>query len=617
MERRQLRLLRNAHAHALARRLQERLDLAPRPAGESGRGERVVVERAAPDRGAAVVARAAADHRGARELDAPAAIAVVGGVAALVRLGQPGGVEHVGRPAPVGVAAEVGTGLEHEDGLVRALGEQAGERGARRASPDDQRVDAVRQRLHAHKATRCGRNICESAQVSGALLSGDSIRLNQAMAIARHKTRQRELREARALVRRVQRGDARAFELLYATYEGRIYRFCHRLTGRAETAAALVELTFARAFANLPEGGLETLDVPAYLYATARTLAFERNGEPLGSRGAAESEVSVANERLSAQERAVLALRDLERRPDDEIAAALDVDEADVPGLVGAARLHLLAELRPHGIADPCPGRLADLSAHADGMLPAERRAELETHVASCADCRATLFGLREAALRYRSLPVPEPRASWGRASRARSAWLACPAERRLPTPWRAGGRPDRPPPWQWGDSRSSGWESRSRPRNGTATARSRLARRPRRLRSPWPSPTRRRPAPVWRPASSPSSRRGLSARRPRSTMSARAPGGSHRRASRRRIPPSCRASEGHSRPVRRPCDAASPSAGRSCHSRHDPKPERKIPVEIVPPVAPSHAQAASDAAPPPQPPPAPEPPPPPQTTTP
>ena len=110
---------------------------------------------------------AAADHRGARELDAPAAIAVVGGVAALVRLGQPGGVEHVGRPTPVGVAAEVGTGLEHEDGLVRALGEQAGERGARRASPDDQRVDAVRQRStpqgyalrpeHSRECTSLGR----------------------------------------------------------------------------------------------------------------------------------------------------------------------------------------------------------------------------------------------------------------------------------------------------------------------------------------------------------------------------------------------------------------------------------------------------------------------------
>ena len=93
------------------------------------------------------------------------------------------------------------------------------------------------------------------------------------MAIARQKTRQRELREARALFRRVQRGDRRAFELLYAAYEGRVYRFCHRLTGNDRTAAALVELTFARALADVPEDGLETLDVPAYLLATENPIS--------------------------------------------------------------------------------------------------------------------------------------------------------------------------------------------------------------------------------------------------------------------------------------------------------------------------------------------------------
>ena len=133
------------------------------------------------------------------------------------------------------------------------------------------------------------------------------------MAIARQKTRQRELREARALIRRVQRGDRRAFELLYSAYEGRVYRFCHRLTGDDRTAAALVELTFARALADLPEDGFDTLDVPAYLLATARSLAYERSGEPAVVPGQWEGEVAAANQRLSPQERAVLVLRDLER----------------------------------------------------------------------------------------------------------------------------------------------------------------------------------------------------------------------------------------------------------------------------------------------------------------
>ena len=48
------------------------------------RRERVVIQPAAPDGGAAVVTRAAADHAGARELDAAAAVAVVARISELV-----------------------------------------------------------------------------------------------------------------------------------------------------------------------------------------------------------------------------------------------------------------------------------------------------------------------------------------------------------------------------------------------------------------------------------------------------------------------------------------------------------------------------------------------------
>ena len=84
-------------------------------------------------------------------------------------------------------------------------------------------------------------------------------------------------------------------------------------------------------------------------------------------------------------------------------------DEAAVAGVVGTARLRLHGELGLPGVAAACPGRLPELSAHADGTLTPERRAELERHVADCADCRAVLFTPRDAALRYRAMPVPEP----------------------------------------------------------------------------------------------------------------------------------------------------------------------------------------------------------------
>ncbi|MDX6561371.1 MAG: hypothetical protein QOD65_1185, partial [Gaiellales bacterium] len=233
------------------------------------------------------------------------------------------------------------------------------------------------------------------------------------MAIAQHKTRERELRDGRALARRVQRGDRRAFEVLYTSYEGRLYRFCHRLTGSDAAAASLVEATFVRGVATLPETGLDTLDVPAHLAATARVLAYERhtNGgtpwlDPIPGEHAGE--VGAANQRLSPRQRMALALRDLEGRPDDEIAPALGADAATVAALVARARLRLRDELHLPA-ADGCRERLPALSSYADGTFPAERRAELEIHLAACAGCRAALFALREAALRYRALPIPVP----------------------------------------------------------------------------------------------------------------------------------------------------------------------------------------------------------------
>jgi DNA-directed RNA polymerase specialized sigma24 family protein len=228
----------------------------------------------------------------------------------------------------------------------------------------------------------------------------------------------------------VQRGDRRAFELLYASYEGGLFRVAHRLTGSSEQAAALVEATFTRALATLPEDGLDSVDIGAHLYGTARSLSYERSGTRNGighangnghvhgnvhvngsgaahangtgwdRRGEHASEVAAATARLAPRQRLTLALRDLERRPDDEIALALGTDRPSVPALVARARLRLREEL---ALATPtmgCASHLADLSAYADGTLPAERRAALEAHLEECGDCRAVLFALREAALR-------------------------------------------------------------------------------------------------------------------------------------------------------------------------------------------------------------------------
>ena len=76
-----------------------------------------------------------------------------------------------------------------------------------------------------------------------------------------------------------------------------------------------------------------------------------------------------------------LALRDLEGRPDDEIAVALGADPATVAALVARARLRLREELQLPEVGAGCRERVAALSAYADGTLPDDRRAELETHL--------------------------------------------------------------------------------------------------------------------------------------------------------------------------------------------------------------------------------------------
>ena len=159
----------------------------------------------------------------------------------------------------------------------------------------------------------------------------------------------------------------------------------------------------------------------------------------------------------------------------------------------------------------------------------------------TCADCRATLFGLREAALRYRSLPVPEPAGRAGsRITRAlglvglpgRAAAADAVAERRPPDRRRRGNGGARDPRR---GSHDRGLATGPRQREAGSRADPGVSS------SPWPSPTRRRPAPVWRPASSPSSRRGTCGPPPTLPPCPRGRrGGSRRRASRRANPPSC-----------------------------------------------------------------------------
>lgn len=57
---------------------------------------------------------------------------------------------------------------------------------------------------------------------------------------------------------------------------------------------------------------------------------------------------------------------------------------------------------------EQCQHLLGDLSAYLDGEASAELCAEIERHLAGCADCRVMVDTLRKTILLYRELPPPD-----------------------------------------------------------------------------------------------------------------------------------------------------------------------------------------------------------------
>ena len=270
------------------------------------------------------------------------------------------------------------------------------------------------------------------------------------MAVVTDAARERRLHDERVLVERLTDGDNRAFEKLYASYEGRLYGFCHRVTGNPHDAADIVQETFVRAIARFSEIETSTLNVGAYLFATARNLCFktlerqqrvELDGDldaRLGSTADAETqpeahllideqrgEVHEASLKLAPRQRAALALRDLEGYSYGEIAAALELNQNAVAQLISRARIRLREELRmtqvdQSAFSEECRERLPVLSAYLDGHLRDAQRSELEAHLNGCADCRAALAAFEETAKRYRAILPAIPLA--GLAERTRDA---------------------------------------------------------------------------------------------------------------------------------------------------------------------------------------------------
>ncbi len=247
----------------------------------------------------------------------------------------------------------------------------------------------------------------------------------------------------RRLLRQVAGGDSAAFAEIYEAYEGRLYGFCHRLTGSDADASDLVQETFLRVMSRVPEMDTSTLNLSAYLYTTARNLFYkqidrskriqledrmeERAGpsqlideqpEAAALLSQQQADVRSAHDRLSPRQRMVLSLREVEERSYADIGTVLGMNENAVAQLLSRARIRLREELRIEQVdasrlPEECRQRLPTLSAYMDGQLRGAKRDELERHVEDCEHCRRVLAAFGDASHRYRAfLPLALPLAA-------------------------------------------------------------------------------------------------------------------------------------------------------------------------------------------------------------
>lgn len=165
------------------------------------------------------------------------------------------------------------------------------------------------------------------------------------------------------LVVRSREGDAPAYGELVRRHERALNRHLFNLTGSREEARELAQEVFLKGWEALGESEVGE-HVKAWLYRIASNLAFDllrrRNVvrfEPIGDDYDAVSpddgpdkrlqakqamaSLQAALERLPAELRDVILLREVEGLSYDEIAAALDVNEGTVKSRLARARAAL------------------------------------------------------------------------------------------------------------------------------------------------------------------------------------------------------------------------------------------------------------------------------------
>jgi RNA polymerase sigma-70 factor (ECF subfamily) len=160
--------------------------------------------------------------------------------------------------------------------------------------------------------------------------------------------------QEKALLQRAHQLDKEAFGMIYDAYYDALYRYLYHHLGHVETAEDLASEVFIRLVRRVQEGRGPCHHLRAWLYRVAHNLAMDelrssarRAFQPLDENLAAggeephdaaqssiwQEQARAALGRLTPRQRAVVVLKYLEGRPNNEIALMLDITPQGVKKL--------------------------------------------------------------------------------------------------------------------------------------------------------------------------------------------------------------------------------------------------------------------------------------------
>ena len=180
--------------------------------------------------------------------------------------------------------------------------------------------------------------------------------------------------EGAELVRRCRAGDGAAWEEIVQTYSRRIYNLAYRFTSRADTAEDLTQDVFVRVYRSLEQYNPKQGDLQNWLMRLARNLIIDdyrkRQRAPQDEiaddledhkyhlRSAGNSvqremerrelgaQVQAGIDKLSADLRTCVILRDIEELSYQEIVDLLKIPEGTVKSRINRGRIELAKILR-------------------------------------------------------------------------------------------------------------------------------------------------------------------------------------------------------------------------------------------------------------------------------